>query len=340
MISHEKIINPINFSEHCDEIYSRIVPTNYLVNNKSKYKILEEINSEACESTFYINQEMRVFSGMSIFANTETVELLFQDLKKLNGINNLNLVTSQSDRSVTEKLFKKKPDIINNWYSTNVEYQHKKLIALPLGISDAYNKNNFSTDTLIDYKLVDNEKKEELFLNFRVNTNTRHRQALLNKFENKTFTAISNYGSNPIHYMDTLSKYRYVLCPWGNGLDTYRVWETLLAGSIPVVLDHPAYTNFKELPIIFYQDVEELSIDYLRLKSKNFQLKNNIEKLTVNHWLTLDNENVGGNQFFFNSFTKGFTLKRKVKSKIKIFKYYLKRYSNLSNYYRFLKKFI
>ena len=340
MISHQNIINPINFSEHCDQIYSRIVPTNYLINNKSKFKILEYINSEACDSAFYINQEMRVFSGMSIFANTETVELLFEDLKKINSVNNINLVTSQSDRSVTEKLFKKKPGIINNWYSTNVEYQHKKLIALPLGISDAYNKNNFSTDTFADYKFVDNDKKEEVFLNFRVNTNTPHRQALLQKFENKDYAAFSNYGSDPIHYMNTLSKYRYVLCPWGNGLDTYRVWETLLAGSIPVVLDHPAYTSFKELPIIFYQDIEELSIDYLQFKSKNFQLKNHMEQLTVQHWLNLDNQNVSGDQFFFNSFTKGFTLKRRVKSKIKIIRYYLKRYSNLSNYYRFFKKSI
>ena len=35
------------------------------------------------------------------------------------------------------------------------------------------------------------------------------------------------------------SRYKYVACPRGNGLDTHRFWESLYRGSIPIVLDSP-----------------------------------------------------------------------------------------------------
>jgi hypothetical protein len=38
-------------------------------------------------------------------------------------------------------------------------------------------------------------------------------------------------------YAKVASRYGYVLCPRGNGLDTHRFWEALYRGSVPVVLE-------------------------------------------------------------------------------------------------------
>ena len=36
------------------------------------------------------------------------------------------------------------------------------------------------------------------------------------------------------HYRD-IAESEFVLCPSGLGFDTYRLWETLILGSIPIV---------------------------------------------------------------------------------------------------------
>jgi len=40
---------------------------------------------------------------------------------------------------------------------------------------------------------------------------------------------------NLADYSKALHSHKYVLCPEGNGMDTHRLWETLYAGSIPIV---------------------------------------------------------------------------------------------------------
>jgi hypothetical protein len=36
-------------------------------------------------------------------------------------------------------------------------------------------------------------------------------------------------------HVERLAKYKYCLCPEGNGVDTHRLWEALLLGSVPIV---------------------------------------------------------------------------------------------------------
>ena len=33
--------------------------------------------------------------------------------------------------------------------------------------------------------------------------------------------------------------YKFVVAPLGNGPDSHRIWETLYAGSIPIIFDIP-----------------------------------------------------------------------------------------------------
>ena len=57
-----------------------------------------------------------------------------------------------------------------------------------------------------------------------------------------------------------LSKYKFNLCPHGNGIDTHRIWETLLVNSIPVLLNTSFAQNFKEIgvPMLLVNKWEDL----------------------------------------------------------------------------------
>lgn len=45
---------------------------------------------------------------------------------------------------------------------------------------------------------------------------------------------ITNLSIESDHYLQAAQS-RFVLCPSGLGFDTYRLWETLLLGAIPIV---------------------------------------------------------------------------------------------------------
>ena len=54
----------------------------------------------------------------------------------------LNLISHQSDISIDQKLFNKKPECIKEWYAVNVVYDHKNLHHIPLGISEEFRKTS------------------------------------------------------------------------------------------------------------------------------------------------------------------------------------------------------
>ena len=276
---------------------------------------------------------------MTIFAHSETIELFFKDLSNIKNLSNITLVTSQADRTITKKVFQKKPKFINNWYSINALHSHEDLIPIPIGISDSYNLSNSSNKQILNLKTNNIfDKEEKLYLNFRVNTNSSHRSKNLKLLKDKEFVVDDTGTENIENYLDMLTKYKYILCPLGNGIDTYRIWESLIAGSIPVVPNNNAYRAFKHLPIIFYDNPEDLSVKYLENYAKNLDYSNLQEKLTVPYWLKVSDNSTEKKSFIFNTDIKSFTYKRILKSKFKVFRYYIFKYFNLYNYIKFISR--
>ena len=51
-------------------------------------------------------------------------------------------------------------------------------------------------------------------------------------------------------FWDNLRRVSFALAPWGRGLDSNRVYEALLLGSIPIVLTSPLDRLYSELPVL------------------------------------------------------------------------------------------
>ena len=86
-------------------------------------------------------------------------------------------------------------------------------------------------------------------------------------------------------YKKQLSKYRFVLCPWGNGYDSHRIWETLYSGSIPVIRNHTTFRYMKHLPVIVLDDFENITIERLEKEYRVLQEKEyNYEILKLLWW--------------------------------------------------------
>jgi len=76
-----------------------------------------------------------------------------------------------------------------------------------------------------------------------------------------------------------MSKYKFVVCPPGNGVDTHRLWEALYLGCIPITLKHRIYRDYN-LPIIQLNSWEEITPELLEKYSYN----DNMEQLYMTYW--------------------------------------------------------
>lgn len=83
-------------------------------------------------------------------------------------------------------------------------------------------------------------------------------------------------------YRKVASRYHFIACPPGNGLDTHRLWETLYRGSIPVLLDSPFARNWLALgaPVVIITKWEDLA----KLRIADVNGNRNLAICDVNVW--------------------------------------------------------
>ncbi len=282
-LKESQIINSYNLARGCDLVFSEIISAeNYKKLKNKDHFIISKDDSYV----FYKSTSLKISNGDVIFSNLDLVEALFSKLKETN-LENIILVTSQTDRKIDRYLYSKKPKNISKWFSINIDIEREDLIPIPYGLANSYStKNLFKTD----FKNLQNKEKiNSVYLNFEVNTNYFHRNKLLKKLSlrDNFFHELKKLSLSD--YSEKLNSYKFILCPWGNGFDTHRLWESLYAGSIAVVPDHITFKTTENLPVISFQNIEELDINFIYEKQK--KLKYNYDVLNIEYWLEKIREN-------------------------------------------------
>ena len=85
-------------------------------------------------------------------------------------------------------------------------------------------------------------------------------------------------------YWDMLAKSAYVISPPGGGIDCHRIWEALYLNTIPIVQNHASFSQFKHLPILFIDNWEDITIQYLRDDLHTRDTDWNIDELKLDFW--------------------------------------------------------
>ena len=99
--------------------------------------------------------------------------------------------------------------------------------------------------------------------------------------------------SNQTQYLDQLSRYKFCICPPGNGIDCHRTWECLYLGVIPIVYYHCHNLQFLDLPILIINDWDIITDEYLVGIYNEFQKKKfNFDKLDITYWDKLINKSI------------------------------------------------
>ena len=268
-----------------------------------------------------------------IYCNSSYLENLFFYLKNINEFSNITLISGQSDRSINKKLIEKKPNCIKNWYAVNVDFEQKGINSIPLGIANDYSPKNIRIDDFANQNKTEIDKINKLYINIRKSTNLNERSEFKTLFNDKNWVVFKEPNLPIEQYLDDLRTHKFVLCPWGNGIDTHRLWETLYAGSIPVTKYNIAYKSFEKLPIIFVDNYNEITLEFLNSKysSLNFD---NLNLLNFDYWKVKieghknsdlsDKKIIEENNFYENFYFYKLDTLRKLKSKFKVIVYYLR----------------
>jgi hypothetical protein len=209
---------------------------------------------------------MNFLGGAVVFCKIDEIFCFFESLRLTRR--KVILVTGQGDFPCDKFRQKYLPNNVVRWFATNVTHAHSRVTALPLGLGAPLSPTTLTEEAIATRRGDHLPREKWLYVNFRPETNPKVRKPVFDHFRNNrcdwiTFQAPLDRGSN-FNFLDEIMRHRFVLCPPGNGVDTHRMWEVLLAGAIPVVLRSQAITPFESLPILFVDDYREVTQEFLQ----------------------------------------------------------------------------
>lgn len=341
--STKDFITSKTFRDIADLVYSETVSLEEFDRlDNQNLTIVSTTNTKDHKSITYKKNIFDLHDNDIIFSNTDLIEDLFFHLKKISNLKNITLISSESDKPVNKKLFNKKPDFVERWFSTNILYEDSSLISIPLGLANSYSKKNINKQNLenIEFLKFDKQKQFKMLINFRVNTNFSERRKIYDKFKNFDWVVVDSPENTIENYIQKIKENDLVMCPWGNGIDTHRVFETLYLGAVPVIKYHPTYKYLDDLPAILVKDLRKVDFKILNQSMKKLSQKEfNMEKLTSSWWENLirnENEKIFKIRIYESkSENKELEIKYKnklkFKSKEKKIKYFIRRFRKFLN---------
>lgn len=132
--------------------------------------------------------------------------------------------------------------------NTHVDPQigfHEKILSFPLGIKD---RDRIFNRMMTLSKM--NITKTKLLT---INNSGWGGRAAINEEVSRNFdyTIKNSYNKEHRSHFIEAAESKFILCPSGLGYDTYRLWETLLLGSIPIVESNSGFDRtYSMLPVL------------------------------------------------------------------------------------------
>lgn len=163
--------------------------------------------------------------------------------------------------SLTIATFDKVPDCINKWYCTNCNVIEDRVEWILFGA----NEQGRGCQIVSDY--YTQQKKKLLYLNVQNYTEERvNLKKHYLRFENcqDWLTVYPNCNRVIEDFYQDLADHAFILTPFGNGLDSYRIVESIACGSIPIIEECEWSKNFLRynFPVLLVKDLFKIDKEY------------------------------------------------------------------------------
>ena len=212
-----------------------------------------------------------------VFCYGHCISMLLQKLPFFR--NPFVLITHNSDTNMTptpECMSILNHPLIEKWYAQNAGIDHPKMEVLPIGLANSQWAHGATTFFCRENRDYQNQKIESIYFFFNLHTNFTKRNECYAQLRD----SVEFLNSVPVtSYHEILSKYRFCICPEGNGADTHRFWEAVYLKCVPIVL-RSSYIEiivkqFPRLPIVILDSwtdlpTTKLHYDYIKMSSPDY----------------------------------------------------------------------
>ena len=210
-----------------------------------------------------IDKTFDSFDNLSnIFCYTHILTNKFQNLISiLNKMNNdFEIYFHNSDVNFLQCHYQELSKIkkIKKIYSQNNTV--REVITLPIGQANSMWTHG-NHDLLFNIANKNNIKIHTIYFNFNITTNTSERQKCKTSLSHIPWINNLNYHD----YLETLSLYKFCICPVGNGLDTHRFWECIYLKVIPICVKNEWTETIKDkVQLIVLNEWSDLNYEDLK----------------------------------------------------------------------------
>lgn len=165
------------------------------------------------------------------------------------------------------------PNNVKNIYANNVNYSHPKIKFLPMG-SDFRSIYSFSKAK------IENKDRDILcYCNFSLNTHSDREEVFKILKDNsdiffENMGTFLNYSITKDKFFERLGNSKFVICPRGNAIDTFRFYDTIYAGAIPITVKEPFHNEyfFEDLPVLYLNSIDEFSLINKEFLNEKYEL--------------------------------------------------------------------
>ena len=214
-----------------------------------------------------------IHNGSIIYCVTDIANRLFPILRKLQK--KVFLILGRSVVPVTDQFYAFIDECnVQHIFAQNClvsPHLTSRITAIPLGHENKHygfhGKASNSVQLLNyakEYSLGFNQF-DQILCSFSLATNVKERSMCLKAALTNSHVNITSMSFQPDHlnvqfnFYHALSISKMCLCPWGNGIDTHRFWQSLYLGSIPIVRKNPAIKSFADTRSIFIDSWDEIN---------------------------------------------------------------------------------
>lgn len=188
-----------------------------------------------------------------------------------------NLIYTRTDRFFTRQMFYAIRPKVKHIYVVNCEFLHPLITHIPHGLRDDNMPN-----------VLEHERREILcylnlgtYLNgYLVHKNAGHlREHCKEYFKDKDWVQ-KEHKVPKNTFCDRLANSKFVLCPYGVGLDTWRFYECVFYGAIPIVLSSGLDDVHEKFGALIIDDWSDVTEELLR----NWKGTVNKDPLMLEYW--------------------------------------------------------
>lgn len=190
------------------------------------------------------------------------------------------LVYHRTDSTFDRFKFESVKPFVSKIYAVNCDISHPMISKIPLGFADGKKmpENIQKNKDILCYLNLGLYNDEIQFVKCK-----NIRQHCIDFFKNKHFITYDNCNLTQEEFNDKLHRSKFVLCPFGYGLDTHRFYESYASGAIPIVMSSGLDEIYEKFGAIIVNDWSEVTEEFLKNIIKKCFEK---EKLYVNNYIS------------------------------------------------------